>query len=93
MTEGMMEMKDYGIQRSAVIPASVEITETKVFLATDVSEINVLMDNQEHFEYEFNLVEYDKDEYIQMISDKNLELEQQITNTQIALCDVYEMLM
>lgn len=87
-------MKDYGVQRSAVEPLEVEITETKVFVASDVKKITVNMDmeEQEHVEYEFNLVEYDKDEYIKMISDKNSALEAEITNTQIALCEVYELL-
>ena len=85
-------MKNYGLQRSAVEPKAVEITESKVFVATDIEQVTVTMNEQEVQEYQFNLVEYDKDEYIQIISEKNEELEQQMTDTQIALCDVYEML-
>ena len=85
-------MKNYGLQRSAVEPKAVEITESKVFVATDIEQVTVTMDEQEVQEYQFNLVEYDKDEYIKIISEKNEELEQQMTDTQIALCDVYEML-
>lgn len=36
--------------------------------------------------------EYTKDEYIQMVSDKNSALEGELTNTQIALTEVYELL-
>ena len=85
-------MKNYGLQKSAVEPKAVEITESKVFVATDIEQVTVTMDEQKVTEYQFNLVEYDKDEYIQIISEKNEELEQQMTDTQIALCDVYEML-
>lgn len=85
-------MKNYGLQRSAVEPKAVEITESKVFVATDIEQVTVTMDEQEVQEYQFNLVEYDKDEYIKIISEKNEELEQQMTDTQFALCDVYEML-
>lgn len=85
-------MKNYGLQRSAVEPKAVEITESKVFVATNIEQVTVTMDEQEVQEYQFNLVEYDKDEYIKIISEKNEELEQQMTNTQLALCDVYEML-
>ena len=77
-------MKDYGLQRSTVEPQTVEITESKVFIATGVEQIEQ--------EYQFNLAEYDKDEYIRMIDKKNADLEQQVTDTQIALCDVYEMI-
>ena len=85
-------MKNYGLQRSAVEPKAVEITESKVFVATDIEQVTLTMDEQEVQEYQFNLVEYDKDEYIKIISEKNKELEQQMTDTQLALCDVYEML-
>ena len=85
-------MKNYGLQRSAVEPKAVEITESKVFVATDIEQVTLNMDEQEVQEYQFNLVEYDKDEYIKIISEKNKELEQQMTDTQLALCDVYEML-
>lgn len=85
-------MKNYGLQRSAVEPKAVEITESKVFVATDIEQVTVTMDEQEVQEYQFNLVEYDKDEYIKIISEKNEKLEQQMTDTQLALCDVYEML-
>lgn len=85
-------MKNYGLQRSAVEPKAVEITESKVFVATDIEQVTLTMDEQEVQEYQFNLVEYDKDEYIKIISEKNEELEQQMTDTQLALCDVYEIL-
>ena len=85
-------MKNYGLQRSVVEPSAVEITESKVFVATDIEQVTLNMDEQEVQEYQFNLVEYDKDEYIKIISEKNKELEQQMTDTQLALCDVYEML-
>ena len=85
-------MKNYGLQRSAVEPKAVEITESKVFVATDIEQVTLTMDEQEVQEYQFNLVEYDKDEYIKIISEKNEELEQQMTDTQLALCDIYEML-
>ena len=85
-------MKNYGLQRSTVEPKAIEITESKVFVATDIEQVTLNMDEQEVQEYQFNLVEYDKDEYIKIISEKNKELEQQMTDTQLALCDVYEML-
>ena len=85
-------MKNYGLQRSAVEPKAVEITESKVFVATDIEQVTLTMDEQEVQEYQFNLVEYDKDEYIKIISEKNEELEQQMTDTQLALCEVYELM-
>ena len=82
------KMKNYGIQHSTVKPASMEITETKVFLYKDITEIQT----EDGVQYEFDLVEYDKDEYIKIISEKNAALEQQVTDTQLALCEVYELM-
>lgn len=77
-------MKDYGLQRSAVKPLGVEIAESKVFVATNIELITVQDEKSEREEYQFNYVEYDKDEYIS-------NLEKQVTETQMALCDIYEM--
>lgn len=88
-------MIDYGTQRSTVRPNAVEITETKVFTASDITEISVTDQNEEeteHTEFEFHLVEYDKDEYIRIQAEKNADLEDQLTQTQIAICEVYEMM-
>lgn len=87
-------MKNYGTQKSAVKPLEVEITETKVFVASNISQVQLeSMEGQEAgSEYQFELVEYDKDEYIHLISEKNNSLEMQVEETMIALCEVYELL-
>ena len=85
-------MKDYGLTISTVEPQAVDIKNTKVFVATNIEQVTVTTDEGDVQEYQFNLVEYDKDEYIRMMSEKNDDLEQQVTDTQLALCDVYEMI-
>ena len=85
-------MKNHGRVRSTVEPLAVEITASKVFVASDIEEITVTMEEDTHAEFQFNLIEYDKDEYIKIISEKNEELEQQMTDTQLALCEVYELM-
>ena len=42
--------------------------------------------------YEFNMVQYDKNEFILKQAKENAELSEQITQTQIALTEVYEMM-
>ena len=87
-------MKQYGTQRSTVKPEDVEITESKVFTYESITEIKVK--NPESYDevamYEFTLTEYDKDEYIRIQDEKNVALEQQVTDTQLALCEVYELM-
>lgn len=87
-------MKQYGTQRSTVKPEDVEITELKVFTYESITEIKVKNpeSDDEVTMYEFTLTEYDKDEYIRIQAEKNASLEEQMTQTQVALCDVYEML-
>lgn len=87
-------MKQYGTQRSTVKPENVEITESRVFRYEDITEIKVKNpeSDDEVTMYEFTLTEYDKDEYIRIQAEKNASLEEQMTQTQVALCDVYEML-
>ena len=86
-------MIDYGSTRSTVRPEELEILETKVFVASDIKEISEDgTDEQPGFTgYEYNLVEFDKDEYIKLQTEKNKNLTQQLTDTQLGLTEVYEM--
>ena len=83
-------MKDYGLQRSAVKPSEREFTETKVFVYTDIKEVVESSESGDINLFEFNMIEYDKDEFIELLSDKDKSLESEITEIQLALCDVYE---
>lgn len=88
-------MIDYGRQQSTVTPVEVELTEIKVFVASNITPVNEPgTDEQPGFiGFEFDLTEYSKDEYIKLQAEKNAELEKNLTDTQIGLCDVYEMLL
>lgn len=87
-------MKDYGKQRSTVKPANVEITESKVFTYEEITEIKEKLpeSDDEVTMYEFTLTEYDKDEYIRIQAEKNASLEEQMTQAQEAMCEIYEMM-
>jgi len=87
-------MINYGKQRSTVKPEELELTETKAFVSSNVKEVNEPeTDGQPGFtEYEFDLIEYDKDEYIKIQAEKNTDLENEITQAQVAMCEIYEML-
>lgn len=86
-------MINHGLVRSTVKPEPKEIDAYSVWINTDIREIQVQNEEDDaHIEYEFDQVQYSKDEYIKMIDDKNTELEVAITDTQLALVDVYEMI-
>lgn len=86
-------MKDFGKTRSTVKPDEVVIDDNSVWVHSDIQEVHETMGEDQSFDgYEFNMVQYDKDEYILMMSEKNAALEKQVTDTQLALCEVYELL-
>lgn len=88
-------MIDYGIVRSTVKPDEVEIDEYSVWINTNITEIQVQSENGSYtdIEYEYNQVRYTKDEYIKLIDERNTTLESQLTDTQLALCEIYEGMM
>ncbi len=88
-------MIDYGKQKSTVKPDELELTESKVFVSSNITEVNEPgTDEQPGFSgYEFTLTEYEKDEYIKLQAEKNESLGQQVTDTQVALTEVYEMIL
>ena len=83
-------MIDYGIVRSTVKPEKVEIDEYSVWVNTDIKEIEVQSEDEIHTEYEYNQVRYTKDEYIKLLDERNSTLEAQLTDTQLALCEIFE---
>lgn len=83
-------MIDYGVVRSTVKPDAVEIDEYSVWVNSNITEIVVQSEDESHTEYEFNQVRYTKDEYIKLIDERNTTLESQLTDTQLALCEIYE---
>ena len=86
-------MKDFGKTRSIVKPDAVVIDDNSVWVHTDIQEVHESVGEDQSFDgYEFNMIQYEKDEYILMMSEKNSELEKQVTDTQLALCEVYELL-
>ena len=87
-------MKNYGISYSNERPQELQILETKVFEYKNITEQTKIdpMTEEEIIEYSFELIEYDKNEYIKMIDAKNKELEDDVTSTELALCEVYELI-
>ena len=57
---------------------------TNIVQATD--EYGNVVDNL----YVYDEVQYTKDEYIQIMAEKNSQLEKELTDTQLALCELYE---
>ena len=84
-------MVNHGKVQSTIRPNEKVIDEYSVWINKDIAEITVTDENGSHTEYEYNQTQYSKDEYIQLMDEKNKSLESELTDTQIALCDIYEM--
>lgn len=85
-------MTSIGTVRGTEKPDKIIIDDYSVWVNTDITEIQVADENGNRTEWEWNQEQYEKDEYIKMMASKNAVLEKQIDDTQIALCEVYELI-
>ncbi len=85
-------MKDLGIVYGSAEQAEpLIIGVDTVYVHTDITPLINENDADSHI-FKYHEIQYGKDEYIKLISEKNTELENQLTNTQVALCEIYEMM-
>lgn len=62
-----------------------------VYVHTNIREIEVeISDGVFQTQYQYDEYQYTKDEYIKLLSEKNELLESQLTDTQLALVEIYE---
>lgn len=85
-------MTEYKKVQSTIKPMETKFDEYSVWVNLDIHEITVTDENGSHTEYEYNQTQYSKDEYIKLMSEQNKALENELTDTQIALCDIFEMI-
>jgi len=86
-------MKDYGLVRSTIRPQPLVIDELSVWEHTDITPVTENEGTEQEFVgFEYRMVQYSKDEYILLQTEENASLQEQLTDTQVALCDVYELL-
>lgn len=78
-------MLNHGKVRAAEAPENMVIDEYSVWIAENITEVTVTDEQGTHTEYEFDLKQYDKDEYIHAMDD-------QLTDAQLALCELYEII-
>lgn len=79
-------MVNHGKVRAAEAPENIVIDDYSVWIAENVHEVTVPdEDGQTRTEYEFDLKQYGKNEYIHQMDD-------QLTDAQLALCELYEII-
>ena len=68
-------MKTYNFTYSTIEPPKIDITATKVFLATNIQEIEREVEDTIEHCYQYTLTEYDKDEYLAILSQNQQDIE------------------
>ena len=63
------------------------IGKDTVYVHSDIEKVE-MEDGSESYQY--NEIQYEKDEYIRIMAEQNESMESDITNLQLALCDLYE---
>lgn len=86
-------MKNYGIVHGGAEQAvPLVVGKDTVYVHTNITKLEP--DPNDELApadlYSYEEIQYDKDEYIGLISNKNDTLELQLADTQIALADVFE---
>ena len=67
-------MKIYNPTYAAIEPPSIDITSTKVFIASDIKEVEREIEDEIVHCYEYTLTEYDKDEYLTLLSQNQQDI-------------------
>jgi len=85
-------MKDMGIVfGSAEQAVPLVIGKDTVYVHSDIQQILEDKDGKPVTNLsQYHEIQYNKDEYIKLLSEKNDSLGQQLTDTQLALCEIYE---
>lgn len=64
-------MKDHGKVRSTVQPEPLIIDEFSVWVHSNITPVEEIDDENEFVGFEFDMVQYDKDEYIKLMEQRN----------------------
>lgn len=86
-------MVEYGRVKSTVRPETIVIDEFSVWENTDIQEVSERSGTDEEFiGFEYTMVQFSKDEFILREAAANAALAKQVDDTQLALVEVYEMI-
>lgn len=85
-------MTNHGKVRSVQQPEPMVIDDYSVWVSSNITKVTEPgSEEQPRFDgWEYDLVQYTKDEFIMNQATENVLLSQQVTDTQLALCEVYE---
>lgn len=66
------------------------IDEINVWVHSNIVPVEEVVGEETFKGFEYDMIQYEKDEYIRIMAEQNKTLESQMTDTQIALIEIYE---
>ena len=85
-------MVNHGKVQSCVMPVEMDVDEYSVWIASNIKAVTLQNGETQFDGYEYDLIQYDKNEVIKMQDEENKSLQNQINDTQLALVELYESL-
>lgn len=83
-------MIEHGKVRSTVSPEPLLVDEFSVWVCSNISPVEEDHGEETFIGFEYDMIQYDKDEYIKIITETNQNIEKQVTDVQVALIEIYE---
>ena len=83
-------MIEHGKVRSTVSPEPLVVDEHSVWVHSNITPLEEVVGGETFIGFEYDMIQYEKDEYIKIMSDSNEVLESLMTATQLALIELYE---
>ena len=78
-------MINLGRVRSNERPQNIQITSSYVFIASDINTYEETIDEHQITGFEYNLLQYTKDEYLLLLAQQNQTLEEELQATKVLL--------
>ena len=83
-------MKVYTGLRSSTRPNKMEMTPNAIYIADNVTPYEEVLDGITSSGFIYDWTEYSKDEYLIKLGQENVDLKQELLDTQLALVELYE---
>jgi len=88
---GDLMIEFIGVRSTSSEIAEMQVDQHHVYLRSNIQAVEENVGEENEFiGWQYDEVQYEKDQYIKVIANKNKILESQLTDTQLALVELYE---
>ena len=83
-------MIEHGKVRSTVSPEPILVDEFSVWVCSNITQVEEDNGEESFTGFEYDMVQYEKDEFIKIMTETNQTIETKLTDVQLALVEIYE---